>query len=155
MAFDDLKKFNGQVYSGMAVGGSHVWQYPLGIWREQKLAPDRWSFSFVADKRRERAAPAGSGARCGTEYHWFILAHQKVRKLDKDTYATVMEGVKYKVAHRRPHWRHWSSEYPDQEPEREILIRILGEQLAALKSDRRGQCPAASLMTLHAQKQII
>jgi hypothetical protein len=44
-----------------------------------------------------------------------------------------MEGVKYKVAHKRPHWRGWSTEYPDHDPEREILIRILEEQLAALK----------------------
>jgi hypothetical protein len=44
-----------------------------------------------------------------------------------------MEGVRYKVARKRPHWQRWSTEYPDQEPEREIRIRILGEQLAALK----------------------
>ena len=52
-----------------------------------------------------------------------------------------MEGIKFKVAHRRPHWRFWSTEYPDHEPEREILIRILEEQLEKLKSglvsDRR------------------
>ena len=134
MAFDDLKKYRGQVYSGMPVGGTHVWEYPRGIWREQKAAPDRWVFSFRSDKKREHAAPAGSGALPGTQYHWFIVAHQWVRKLDQDTYGTVMEGVKYKLAHKRPYWRGWSTDYPDQEPEREILIRILEEQLAALKS---------------------
>ena len=134
VAFDDLKKFRGQVYSGMSVGGTHVWEYPRGVWREQKVAPDRWAFSFLSDKKREHAAPAGSGALPGTQYHWFILAHQRVRKLDQDTYETVMEGVKYKVAHKRPHWRGWSTEYPDQEPERDILIRILEEQLNELKS---------------------
>jgi hypothetical protein len=46
-----------------------------------------------------------------------------------------MEGVKYKVAHKRPHWRGWSTDYPDHEPERQILIRILEEQLAELKSE--------------------
>ena len=134
MAFDDLKKFRGQVYSGMSVGGMHLWEYPLGVWEECKVAPDRWVFTFKSDKKRARKAPEGSGALPGTQYHWFILAHQRVKKLDADTYATVMEGVNYKVAHKRPHWRLWSTDYPDNEPEREILIRILEEQLAELKN---------------------
>ncbi len=141
VAFDDLKEFDGKVYSGMPVGGEHRWEYPGGIWQEQKVAPDRWIFTFSSLKRRAREAPEGSGVPVGTGYHWFILAHQKVRKLDKDTYETSMEGVKYKVAHRRPHWRGWSTEYPDHEPEREVLIRILEEYLAELKSgtDRVGK----------------
>jgi len=134
VSFDDLKTFRGEVYSGMPVGGMHAWEYPHGVWQEQKVAPDRWTFSFRSEKKRIRNAPVGSGALPGTEYHWFILAHQRVRKLDQDTYETVMEGIKYKVAHKRPHWRHWSTEYPDNEPEREILIRILEEQLRALKN---------------------
>jgi hypothetical protein len=148
VAFDDLKKYGGQVYSGMSVGGTHVWEYPHGIWQEQKVAPDRWVFSFRSDKKREHKAPEGSGALPGTQYHWFIIAHQRVRKRDQDTYETVMEGVKYKVAHKRPYWRGWSTEYPDHEPEREILIRILEEQLAALKNgvphdSRAGPAPEA------------
>ena len=118
----------------MPVGGEHIWEYPDGVWEERKAAPDRWDFTFSSLKRRGREAPEGSGVPVGTEYHWFILAHQKVRKLDKDTYETSMEGVKYKVAHKRPHWYHWSTEYPDHEPEREILIRILEEYLAELRS---------------------
>ena len=135
MEYDDLKEFQGKVYSGMSIGGEHLWEYPRGIWREQKAAPDRWFFTFRSLKRRAHAAPAGSGVPVGTRYHWFILAHQKVRKLDKDTYETSMEGVKYKVAHKRPHWRNWNTEYPDHASEKEILIRILEEYLRDLKSD--------------------
>jgi hypothetical protein len=135
VAYDDLKEFRGRVYSGMAIGGEHLWEYPHGLWRERKVAPDRWVFSFSSLKRRARSAPDGSGAPTGTGYHWFILGHQKVRKRDKDTYETFMEGVKYKVAHRRPHWRNWSTEYPDHEPEGKILIRILEEELARLRRD--------------------
>ena len=134
VAFDDLKEFGGKVYSGMPVGGGHTWKYTDGVWRERKTAPDRWEFTFSSLKRRIREAPEGSGVLVGTGYHWFIVAHQRVRKLDKDSYETAMEGVKYKVAHRRPYWRHWSTEYPDQEPEKEVLIRILEEYLAELKS---------------------
>jgi hypothetical protein len=144
VAFDDLKIFGKMTYSGMPVGGTHVWEYRRGIWREQKVAPDRWTFSFRSEKKREHAAPEGSGALPGTRYHWFIIAHQRVRKLDADTYETVMEGTKHKVAHKRPHWRHWSTDYPDQEPEREILIRILEEQLAALKDGCDGRTTSRS-----------
>jgi hypothetical protein len=133
VAYDDLKEFQGKVYSGMPIGGTHVWEYPHGVWQERKVAPDRWVFSFLSEKKRARRAPEGSGALPGTQYHWFILAHQRVRNVDRDTYETIMEGVKYKVSHKRPHWRGWSTEYPDHEPEREILIRILEEQLAELK----------------------
>lgn len=134
MAFDDLKEFSGRVYSGMPVGGAHLWEYPHGTREERKVAPDRWAFAFRSEKKRARHAPQGSGALPGTEYHWFILAHQRVKKLDADTYATVMEGVKYKVAHKRPSWRGWSTDYPDSEPAREVLIRILEEELAMLRN---------------------
>jgi hypothetical protein len=136
VAYDDLKEFGGKVYSGMSIGGEHTWEYPDGLWQERKVAPDRWTFTFSSLKRRVRCAPEGSGAPVGTGYHWFILAHQKVQKRDKDTYETLMQGVKYKIAHRRPHWRAWSTAYPDHESEREALIRILEEEIAALKSER-------------------
>src|SRR5512139_2687910 len=128
-----MKTFKGKVYTGMSIGGTHTWDYPHGVWQEQKVAPDRWLFSFRSEKKRSRKAPEGSGALPGTEYHWFILAHQRVRKVDQDTYETIMQGVKYKIAHKRPYWRRWSTEYPDNEPEREILIRILEQYLTELK----------------------
>jgi len=139
VAFDDMKSFQGKVYSGMSIGGTHLWDYPHGIWQEKKVAPDRWVFSFRSEKKRVRKAPEGSGALPGTQYHWFILAHQKVRKVDQDLYETVMQGVKYKIAHKRPYWWRWNTEYPDNEPEREILIRILEQYLAALKEGTLGE----------------
>jgi hypothetical protein len=133
VAYDDLKQHEGRLYSGMAVGGRHVWEYTGGLWDERKAAPDRWDFTFSSVKRRARSAPDGSGVPPGTQYHWYILAHQKVRKLDADAYETFMEGRKYKVAHKRPHWRGWSTEYPDNEPEAAIVARILEEELGKAK----------------------
>jgi hypothetical protein len=130
VAYDDLKQYEGRLYSGMSVGGRHVWEYKDGLWDERKAAPDRWDFTFSSVKRRARSAPEGSGVPPGSQYHWFILAHQKVRKLDADAYETFMEGRKYKVAHRRPHWTAWSSEYPGNEPEGALVRRILEEELA-------------------------
>src|SRR5712692_1526396 len=133
MAYDDLKEFEGETYTGVAVGGEHTWLYPNGLWRETKVAPGRWDFTFQSIKERERSAPPGSGVPVGTQYHWYILAHQRVRKIDADSYTTLMSGVKYKVAHKRPHWRKWSSEYPDQPSETEKLMHVLEETLARLR----------------------
>ncbi len=138
MAYDDVKEFEGETYSGMAVGGEHTWLYPNGLWKETKVAPDRWDFTFNSIKERERSAPPGSGVPVGTQYHWYLLADQRVRKIDADSYTTFMSGVKYKLAHKRPHWRKWSSEYPEQTAETEKLINILEGTLARLREPVSG-----------------
>ena len=74
--YNDLKKFNGQLYSGMAIGGSHTWNYDPGTWKETKEEPDLWRIDYQTNKRRARNAPRGSGAPVGTEYHWLIVGHQ-------------------------------------------------------------------------------
>lgn len=78
--YNALKSFNGQVYSGMAVGGSHTWNYDQGIWKETKTEPDLWKIDFETTKRRAKNAPEGTGAAVGTEYHWLIVAHQVRRE---------------------------------------------------------------------------
>lgn len=74
--YNALKTFKGQIYSGMAVGGSHTWNYDQGEWKETKEEPDRWKIDYKTAKRRVRKAPKGSGAPVGTGYHWLIVAHQ-------------------------------------------------------------------------------
>lgn len=137
MAYDDLKEFNGKKYMGMPIGGKHTWNYPNGIWKEEKVAPDKWVFTFKSIKRRRREAPVNSGVPISTQYHWYILADQRARKVDKDTYETTMEGVKYKIAHKRPYWRKWSSEYPNNVSDKERIIAILEDTLKRLKDDQR------------------
>lgn len=127
MGYDDLKEYNGRKYMGMPVGRRHEWNYPNGIWKERKLAPDRWIFSFQSMKTRVKGAPVNSGAPINTQYHWCILADQRVRKVDKDAYETFMEGLKFKVSHKRPHWLKWSSEYADNVSDKERAIAILEE----------------------------
>lgn len=139
MAYDDVKEFDGQKYTGMAVGGEHTWIYPNGIWKERKVAPDQWEFTFSSIKERERNAPVGSGVPPNTQYHWYILAHQRVRKIDQDSYSTFMDGVKHKVAHKRPHWRKWSDQLPRRPSEREKTIAILEDALAQLREEAKSK----------------
>lgn len=74
--YNTLKQHKGQFYSGMAVGGSHTWNYDPGVWKETKEEPDLWRIDYHSNKRRARNAPKGSGAPVGTEYHWLIVGHQ-------------------------------------------------------------------------------
>lgn len=135
MSYDDVKAYDGRSYTGMRVGGRHDWEYPDGRWEETKLSPDHWAFTFRSRKVRRRVAPEGSGAPVGTKYHWFLLAHQRVRKVDANTYETFMEGSKFKVAHRGANAGRWSSEYPQAMPARERIAEILETTARAMRAE--------------------
>ena len=136
MTFDDVKTHKGQKHTGMAVGTGHNWDYNNGQWIEKKIAPDLWEFEFLCCKGRHRSAPVGSGAPLNTEYFWYIVADQKARKLDADHYETMMRGLKYKVAHKRPHWRKFSCEYPDQDSEEARKIKFLEGLITKMQGAR-------------------
>ena len=108
-AYEEYKEFNGRKYTGMRVGGSHKWYYDKGTWNEKKITPDKWELTYSVNKKRAWDAPEGSGAPVGTEYHWYILAHQNVRKLDANNYATSMTGIKFKLAHKRAGRLNWNT----------------------------------------------
>ncbi|MEE9164285.1 MAG: hypothetical protein V3U17_05790 [Thermoplasmata archaeon] len=137
MTYDDVKEFKGRKYTGMAVGGRHTWIYPNALWRERKVSPDEWEFTLSAIKERETEAPEGSGAPLDTQYHWFILAHQRVRKIDSNSYSTFMTGTKYKLAHKRADRDRWSTRSGRGAPERERLESILDSALAHLRETPR------------------
>lgn len=137
MSYESLKEHDGQRYTGVRVGDGHDWIYPDGRWRETKTAPDRWRVTFTSDKRRTRPAPPGSGAKTGTRYHWYLIAHQRVRKLDEDTYATRLEGHKFKLGHQRPAWRRFSYGYEDQPGLLARVIEALETRLEEVRALRR------------------
>ena len=86
------KDFEGNKYTGMRVEGTHQGYYDKGEWKEKKITPDKWEFTYATNKRRAWQAPEGSGVPVGTEYHWYLLAHQNVRKLDANSYTTSKQG---------------------------------------------------------------
>lgn len=130
--YNEYKDFEGKKYTGMRVGGTHQWYYDKGEWKEKKIAPDKWEFTYATNKRRAWQAPEGSGVPVGTEYHWYLLAHQNVRKLDANSYTTSMEGLKYKLAHKRAEIGKWSSTNYAQ---KERLIQILEGLIDQLKKE--------------------
>jgi len=116
----------------MKVGGSHKWYYDKGTWNEKKITPDKWELTYAANKKRAWDAPEGSGVPVGTEYHRYLLAHQNVRKLDANNYATSMTGIKYKLAHKRAGKLNWNT---NDNQQRKQLIQILEDLIVELKSE--------------------
>jgi hypothetical protein len=131
-SYNAIKEFEGRKYTGMRVGGSHSWYYRQGEWKETKVTPDKWQFTYAANKRRKWNAPEGSGVPVGTEYYWYILAHQNVRKLNANVYTTSMTGMKYKLAHRRPASEEWSA---SERAQLRQLIAIFEENIIQLKHE--------------------
>jgi hypothetical protein len=129
-SYNRFKTFGSRAYTGMSVGRSHKWYYDKGVWRETKISPDLWGISYVVTKRRAGQAPSGSGASIGTDYHWVILAHQHVEKLNADDYSTMMTGLKFKLAHRGGTSTKWNISGSSQ---RRHLITFLEEMIAQLK----------------------
>jgi hypothetical protein len=130
-SYDQYKIFKGHQYTGMKVGRSHKWYYDKGIWLDKKITPDKWLINFEVIKRRAGKAPEGSGVPVGTEYHWYILAHQLVKKLDANNYSTSMNGVKFKLAHKRKEKDTWSA---TDKTQKKNLIKILKEFIKELEA---------------------
>lgn len=131
-SYNEFKQFEGRQYTGMAIGRSHHWDYDAGDWKETKITPDLWEISYAVTKRRKGHAPEGSGVPVGTAYHWYILAHQNVKKLNANDYTTAMSGLKFKLAHKRADKDKWSVKAPTQ---RKHLVKFLKEVIAQLESD--------------------
>src|ERR671918_2264271 len=131
-SYNQFKEFEGKKYTGMKVGRTHKWYYDKGEWKEKKLTPDKWQFSYTVTKRRSGKAPEGSGVPVGTEYHWYILANQTVKKMDANNYTTSMMGLKYKLAHKRAEKEKWSG---TETAQKKRLIQVLQESINQLERE--------------------
>ena|SRR5688500_1391478 len=133
VSYDEFKEFEGQKYTGMQIGRSHKWYYDQGEWKEKKITPDLWQISYAVTKRRAGRAPEGSGVPVGTEYHWYILAHQNVNKLNANDYTTSLTGLKFKIAHRRADTEKWSATPKTQ---RKRMIKFLQDVIRDLEQQQ-------------------
>ena len=134
-SYNEFKEYEGQRYTGMKIGRSHKWYYDRGEWKETKITPDLWQVKYAVTKRRAGRAPEGSGVPVGTEYHWYVLAHQNVAKSSANDYTTSLAGLKFKIAHKRAGSEKWSATPRTQ---RKRMIRFLQSVIADLeKQDMR------------------
>jgi hypothetical protein len=130
VSYNEFKEYEGQRYTGMKIGRSHKWHYDPGDWKETKITPDLWQIGYAVSKRRAGRAPEGSGVPVGTEYHWYVLAHQNVTKLNANDYTTSLTGLKFKIAHKRAGSEKWSATPRTQ---RKRMIKFLEGVIADLK----------------------
>ena len=130
VSYDEFKEYEGQRYTGMKVGRSHKWYYDQGEWKEKKITPDLWQISYAVTKRRAGRAPEGSGVPVGTEYHWYILAHQNVHKLNANDYTTSMTGLTFKIAYKKAGSEKWSA---SQKAQRRRMIKFLQDVIEDLE----------------------
>ena len=130
VSYNEFKEYEGQRYTGMKIGGSHKWYYDPGEWKEKKITPDLWQVNYAVTKRRAGRAPEGSGVPVGTEYHWYVLAHQNVAKQNANDYTTSLTGLKFKIAHKRAGSEKWSATPRTQ---RKRMITFLRSVLADLE----------------------
>ncbi len=135
-SYNKFKEFEGQQYTGMKVGRSHKWYYDKGEWKEKKLTPDEWEINYAVTKRRAGKAPEGSGVPVGTEYHWYIMAHQHVRKLNANDYTTTLSGMKFKVAHKRSDTEKWSA---SDRAQKKRLIKIFQRMIDQLERELKAE----------------
>lgn len=130
--YDEFKEFEGRKYTGMKIGRGHKWRYDQGTWTETKITPEQWQIRYDVTKRRAGHAPEGSGVPVGTSYHWYILAHQNVTKLNANDYSTSLTGMKFKLAHLRADKGAWSA---STQAQRKHMVKILQEVIRDLERE--------------------
>ena len=136
VSYNEFKEYEGQRYTGMKIGRSHKWHYDKGEWKETKITPDLWQIGYAVTKRRAGRAPEGSGVPVGTEYHWYVLAHQTVAKQSANDYTTSLTGLKFKIAHKRAGSEKWSATPKTQ---RKRMIMFLKSVIADLEKQNHSQ----------------
>src|SRR5213595_662013 len=140
ISYNEFKEHEGQRYTGMKIGRSHKWYYDKGEWKEKKITPDLWQISYAVTKRRAGRAPEGSGVPVGTEYHWYVLAHQNVCKVNANDYTTSMSGLKFKIAYKKVDTGKWSASPAAQ---RRRMIKFLRDVIEDLEKEQTEEVAAA------------
>jgi hypothetical protein len=150
VSYDEFKTHEGRRYTGMKVGRSHKWYYDKGEWKEKKVTPDLWQISYAVTKRRAGRAPEGSGVPVGTEYHWYVLAHQNVCKVNANDYTTSMSGLKFKIAYKKADTGKWSATAQTQ---RKRMISFLRDVIEDLEKEQEDGAATPAAKRAHAARR--
>src|SRR5438034_7793486 len=145
--YNELKEHEDHQYTGMKIGRSHKWYYEQGEWKEKKITPDLWQIGYAVTKRRAGRAPEGSGVPVGTQYHWYVLAHQNATKQSANDYTTSLTGLKFKIAHKRAGSEKWSATPKTQ---RKRMIMFLKSVIADLEKQNHSEADVLTERTKRA-----
>jgi hypothetical protein len=144
VSYDAFKEYEGRRYTGMRIGRGHTWRYDPGNWKETKITPDLWQIRYDVTKRRAGRAPEGSGVPVGTDYHWYIVGHQYVCKLNANDYTTSLTGLKFKVAHKRAEAGTWSATPATQRKRMITFLRQVIDELEHPSTTALDESPATT-----------
>ena len=97
------------------------------------------------DTVKRARAPEGSGVPVGTEYHWYILGHQNVHKLNANDYTTSMTGLKFKIAYKKADSDKWSA---SPKAQRRRMIRFLQDVIEDLEKEEAQELESAKTSPL-------
>ena len=127
-----LIEFEGKPYNGFPISKS--WTLGKSDWKESRRGIKTWDISFEADAttntENDLSLPIGS------EFHSYILAHQKIVKTHKNAYKLKIQGIKFKLAHKLRD-ENWSATSQHQ---KKNLIQILKDVLKDLEMNS-GRAP--------------
>lgn len=89
--------YKGKRVKGLPINMPIAWKY-VGRWREKKVKHGGWRFNFTATKRRKARSYGGLGK--GTTGAWLIKGIQRIKKIGKGKYHTVLKGTKKSLGFR-------------------------------------------------------
>lgn len=133
-----IQNHQGHKYTGSPVGYKHHWEYTNPDVIETKERPDQWRFQMRSIKRKVIPTRNMGSIEPGTKYHWMFIGEQTVEKIDENTYTTDLTANKYKLGHKRPYWKGFSYNYPEQKSLNQMKIQYLKEELDKIKEEGKG-----------------
>ena len=136
-----LTEFEGEAYTGLPT--KQTWALGKGQWEEKRTGAGMWDIAF--ETIAIKPFKTGAGLPVDSEYHSYVLAHQKLVKTRGNTYQVRLEGVKFKLAHKEAGEK-WSA---NAGVRKKNLIKILKQALHDLEMGH-GQAPSESTKRLPA-----
>jgi len=133
-AVHPFTEFEGDLYTGART--AETWTLGKGNWEEQRTGPQSWE--IVYETTAVKPGKTGTLPR-GSEYHSYVLAHQKLVKTRSNGYQMRLEGIKFKLAHKEAGDK-WSA---NSGARKRTLIKMLTQMLNDLEMGH-GKAPSES-----------
>ena len=100
--------FQGNPYGFKPGKSTYTWDFLNAKWKDHRL--DARDHTFILKARFEKAKDAYPSltGEVGIEFHWFVFGDQIARKVDRDSFETLMTGTRCLLGYKKPSWRQFS-----------------------------------------------